>query len=97
MKLIKWFREINSRSVAEAGGKGASLGEMTRAGIPVPPGFVILSAAFDRFLEECELLADVDAILARVNYKDINSVDRASNEIRALVASAKMPADVARE
>lgn len=92
--FIKWFAEINGENVKEAGGKGASLGEMIGAGIPVPPGFVVLAEAFERFLEESELVADMEAILKKVNHKDINSVDRASNEIRKLIAEEKMPEDL---
>ena len=49
---IKTFKQITSKNVNEAGGKGASLGELTNNKIPVPPGFVILASAFDRFLKE---------------------------------------------
>ena len=44
--LIKVFKDISKDDAATAGGKGASLGEMTQAGIPVPPGFVILADSF---------------------------------------------------
>ncbi len=43
---VRWFSEIGKDDVLVAGGKGASLGEMTRAGIPVPPGFVVTVDAF---------------------------------------------------
>ncbi len=43
------FTKISKKDVHLAGGKRASLGEMTQAGIPVPPGFVILTSAFNRF------------------------------------------------
>jgi len=46
MSFVKLFNEINKGDAALAGGKGASLGEMTQVGIPVPPGFVVLSSAF---------------------------------------------------
>lgn len=95
--FVKDFKAIGKGDVKIAGGKGASLGEMTRAGIPVPPGFVVLAAAFDRFLAETELDAEIEAILKKVNHKDINSVDRASNEIRELIAEEKMPADLQKE
>lgn len=95
--FTKTFRQLDKTSVKAAGGKGASLGELTRAGIPVPPGFVVLSQAFDRFLNETELDAEIEAILNKVNHKDINSVDRASNEIRELVALQKMPEDLEEE
>ncbi len=89
------FAKLSKKSVAQAGGKGASLGEMTQAGIPVPPGFVVLAPAFDRFLAETDLLVEVQAILKKVNYKDIASVERASQEIRSLISTAKFPKDLA--
>lgn len=95
--LIKNFSKITKASVFEAGGKGASLGEMTNAKIPVPPGFVLLAPAFDRFLEETDLTQEVGAMLDRVNYKDINSVDGASAEIRNLISRAPMPKDLQKD
>ena len=89
--FIKNFSEINKNSVAEAGGKGASLGEMTKAKIPVPPGIVILSGAFYDFLAATDLTQEVAAQLAKVNYQDINSVDRYSNVIRSLISKAPLP------
>ena len=94
MILIKTFKQLNKSSVSEAGGKGASLGEMTNAKIPVPPGFVVLASAFDRFIKETELDADIEAILKKVNHKDVNSVDKASAEIRDLILRASMPQDL---
>ncbi len=91
---IKSFKQLNKRSVGEAGGKGSSLGEMTNAKIPVPPGFVVLASAFDRFLEETDLDSEIEAILKKVNHRDVNSVDRASNEIRELIGEAEMPKDL---
>lgn len=43
---ILWFDALSKVSSPVAGGKGANLGEMTRAGLPVPPGFVITAPAF---------------------------------------------------
>jgi len=49
--FIKHFQQLNKNDANIAGGKGASLGEMTQAGILVPPGFVVLATAFDQFLK----------------------------------------------
>lgn len=95
--FIKSFKEITKKNVGEAGGKGASLGEMTNAKITVPPGYVLLASAFDRFLEETDLTQEVVAILGKVNYSDINAVDGASAEIRDLIMSAKMPKDLEKD
>ena len=95
--FIKNFRELTKKDVDIAGGKGASLGEMINAKIPVPPGFVILAGVFDRFLEETNLTQEIEAQLKKVNYDDINSVDRVSNVIRDLIHDTKMPKDLKKE
>jgi len=90
----KTFRELSYRNINIAGGKGASLGEMTKAKIPVPPGFVVLVDAFDKFLEETDLIAEIASQIKQINYQDINSVDRASNVIRDLMRDTTMPEDL---
>jgi len=97
MELLRDFRNISKGDVSLAGGKGASLGEMTKAGISVPEGFVILSNAFEKFLEETDLNVEINAILDSVNHNEIHTVERASEEIKALILQAKMPEDIALE
>ena len=45
----KPFSELSSADVPYAGGKGANLGQLTRAGLPVPPGFVVGAPAYAAF------------------------------------------------
>ncbi|RJP61759.1 MAG: hypothetical protein C4543_02970 [Ignavibacteriales bacterium] len=97
MELVRDFKKLDKSNVDLAGGKGASLGEMTKAGIPVPPGFVVLSNAFERFLEETDLRVEIDAVIEKVNHEDINSVEKASLKIRDLISDAKMPEDIAQK
>ena len=92
--FIKHFKQINKNDVGIAGGKGASLGEMVQADMPVPPGFVILVDVFDRFMEETDLGVEIASIIKNINYKDINSVDKASNQIRDLFHDVAMPKDL---
>jgi phosphohistidine swiveling domain-containing protein len=94
MELLRNFKELSKSDVGLAGGKGASLGEMTKAGIPVPPGFVILSASFEKFIQETELVAEIDAILESVHHEEIHTVENASEKIQALILAAKMPKDI---
>ena len=94
MELIRDFRAINKGDSALAGGKGASLGEMTGASIPVPPGYVILSSAFERFIEETDLNVEIDTILHSVNHQEMHTVDGASEKIQALILNAAMPKDI---
>jgi len=95
--LIKNFTQISKDDTEIAGGKGASLGEMTQAGIPVPEGFVILSNAFVRFIEETDLNVEIDAVLDTVDIKEVHTVENASEKIQALIFSKEMPEDIKTE
>ena len=97
MELTRNFTKLTMGDVDLAGGKGASLGEMTKAGIPIPPGYVVLSTAFERFIEETGITANIDAALHEVNHQDVNSVENASAEIQAMVLSQEMPEDIKEE
>lgn len=46
MEIVKWFEDIGKTDVHKAGGKGANLGELVKAGLPVPPGYVITAQAY---------------------------------------------------
>lgn len=93
----KDFTELNKTSANIAGGKGASLGEMTQARIPVPDGFVILSTTFDQFIKDADLTQEIDAILDKVDHKEIHTVENASEKIQGLVKNAVMPENIAEE
>ncbi len=95
--IIREFNKINKNDVALAGGKGASLGEMTQAGIPIPEGYVILSEAFERFIKETELTAEIDACLDSVNHEEIHTVENASEKIRALIMEKQIPKDISKD
>jgi len=94
---IKNIKELNKSNSDIAGGKGASLGEMTQVDIPVPSGFVILSKTFENFLIETDLNVEIDAILDSVNHKEMHTVENASEKIQALILDAKIPDDISKE
>ena len=79
------FADLGRGDVAVAGGKGANLGELTRAGLPVPPGFVLATAAYRAFVEEVE--SEILALAARAE----------AAGIRALITSREIPEGMARE
>ena len=95
MAFILFFENLTIHDVALAGGKGASLGEMSQAGIPVPSGFVVLADAFEIFLKETKLKVEIDAALDAVNLKDINSVEIMSEQIQSIIMKAEMPKIIA--
>ena len=97
MKYIKEFKELSKNDAHIAGGKGASLGEMLQAGIPVPDGYVITAESFEYFLKETDLIQEIQAILDSVDTQAIHTVEKASDEIQKLILSAEMPKDIKEE
>lgn len=94
MELLRNIEQITKNDVALAGGKGASLGEMTQAGISVPPGFVILATAFEKFLVETDLNVEIDSALESVDHKEMHTVEGASEKIKALILQADIPKNI---
>lgn len=95
MKLIAWFGEVDKDDVGLVGGKGANLGELTRAGIPVPSGFVVTSDAYFRFLDESGLRDRIKAALEGLDVNDSSALQAASVNIKEMICDGQMPADTA--
>src|SRR3990172_3854595 len=96
-KYIRWFSEISKSDIAIAGGKGANLGELTQAKIPVPPGFVILSSAYFDFLDANDLRPQIKNILLKCDVSDTRQLESASDKVQKLLHSAEMPEQVSQE
>jgi pyruvate,water dikinase len=62
-KAVVWFNEVTKNDITKVGGKGANLGEMTNAGIPVPPGFIVTAQAYFDFIERNKLQPKIRALL----------------------------------
>jgi len=97
MELLRNFNKVSKSDTSLAGGKGASLGEMTQSGIPVPPGFVILADVFEKFLEQTDLNVEIEATLDSVDHKKMHTIEKASEKIQALILGVEMPKDIAVE
>ena len=91
------FGDIGRRDIALVGGKAANLGEMTRAGLPIPPGFVITVAAYERALEASGLASRVTAELKGLDINDSAALQRRAAAIRALVADVALPEELGDE
>ncbi len=94
MPDILWLEEIRKEDIAAVGGKGASLGEMSSIGLPVPGGFVVTSHAFRRFLVETGLEQTLFADLERLDVDDNAALEQASQKARSAVLKEKMPASL---
>ncbi|NLB47693.1 MAG: phosphoenolpyruvate synthase [Microbacteriaceae bacterium] len=78
----------------QLGGKCASLVTMTEAGMPVPPGFAVTTASYDRFVTESGLAARIAEELARLDPDDVSSVDALSQKIRNRMSTSPVPDEV---
>ncbi len=97
MKLVAWFNEVGKDDVGLVGGKGANLGELTRAGIPVPAGFVVTSDVYFDFVERADLRDHILPFLKGLNVEDNAALQRASSGIKSLITAATMPREAAEE
>ena len=93
---IAWFDDLGKADVPRVGGKGANLGELTRAGLPVPPGFVVTAQAYLAAMEAGGVRAALQRVVAGVDVNSPEALTRAANELQALVLSAGLPDDLRR-
>lgn len=96
MAFTRPLNELDSTHVAEAGGKGASLGELMQAGAPVPPGFVVISGAYKAFLSAGKHAQFVERIVAELDAGRIDAED-AARRIASHLAIVAVPSEVAEE
>src|SRR5918995_755617 len=97
MTYTAWFDEIGKQDIALVGGKGANLGELSRAGFPVPPGFVVSTAAYDTFVEVSGIKGEVVALASVPRAEDPAGFEEVAEGIRALFSGGKVPQEMADE
>src|SRR5919201_6270567 len=101
MRFVRWFAEVGLDDVALVGGKVASLGEMIRElsplGIRVPDGFAITAEGYRHFISTAGLDETIRGLLAGIAPDDVQALVARSAEIRAAIASARLPEEIAAE
>ena len=97
MGYINDFRGVGRDDVAVAGGKGAGLGELVRAGLPVPHGFVLNTSAYELYVRDNGLTGRLLAEAAVPPSATTQDYEEASGRIRGLFTGGNMPAVIAAE
>jgi pyruvate,water dikinase len=87
---IAWFHEANLGDISLVGGKGANLGKMARAGLPVPPGFCVTTDAYKQFISEMDLWTEMERLLATLPARE------AGERIRQRIEKAQMPESISK-
>ncbi len=94
---IVWIGELGKDDIPIAGGKGANLGEMVRAKLPVPDAFVITSATYEKFLRESDLEDRIMSLLKETDVDDSKALQAASKEVREYFDGTEVPNSIGKE
>jgi len=93
---VLWLERVRSEDIDSVGGKGASLGEMTAAGLPVPPGFVVTAETYRSFIEETGIAEELFEAV-EVDADDSTALADAEARAEELVLGTEMPAELREE
>jgi pyruvate,water dikinase len=91
-KLCAWFKELTRNDVPLAGGKGANLGDMVQAGLPVPPGFVITAPAYRQVVQHADLENRISDLLLDLDHSVCDQLQKVEPLIRDLFTDVPIPA-----
>lgn len=90
-KRIVWFEEVHKDDVGLVGGKGANLGEMTNAHLPIPYGFVLTSHAYFEFIRHNNLQPKIKQYLQSLNPDNPHELQQASEQVKKIILDAEIP------
>ena len=93
-KSILFFDEIDKNDISRVGGKGANLGEMTKAGFSVPYGFCVTTAVYKTFVQHNKLS---DFISRAIKKASLDNISEIGEKIRKKVLQSEIPEEVGKE
>ncbi len=96
-ECIKWLAECDKDQIPKVGGKNSNLGEMIKADLPVPPGFVVTVDAYQQALSEANLREKIMETLSGLDTKDTRTVEKVSQDIRSLIEKLAMRPELEKE
>ena len=96
-KNVVWFNETTKKDIALVGGKGANLGEMANAHIPVPPGFIITANAYYNFIKKSGITDKILSLLKPLDYNNTKQLQQIADQIKQVILNATMPPELASE
>ncbi len=96
-KAIVWFNEVTKEDIPLVGGKGANLGEMTNAKIPVPPGFIVTALAYYDFIRGSGSDSKIQKLLKSLDVNDTKRLQQVATKVTQVILDAPMPPQLAKE
>ncbi len=96
--FVLGFQEIDKTKLAVVGGKGANLGELAKiAGIHVPDGFSVTTAAFQRIMGATPSLQEYLEQLALLKMKERDQIGELCTALRRVIEGIVVPEDIQNE
>jgi len=95
MKHIYWFEELSKDSLSIAGGKGANLGEMSRSGFPIPPGFVVGAESYYEYIKLHRIDKMIEDLLLPLDVNDTKKLNEASETLSNAIIAGTVPKEMA--
>ena len=96
-EAIVWFDQVTKEDIPLVGGKGANLGEMTNAKIPVPPGFIVTSAGYYDFVESMGVQAKIRELLQGLDIENSKALSAAAVKVKDLIMHTPLPESLAKQ
>ncbi|MCU4925708.1 phosphoenolpyruvate synthase [Halobacteria archaeon AArc-dxtr1] len=93
MMAVVWLEEVSGDELNRVGGKGASLGELTSAALPVPPGFVVTTDAYRSFIQAAEISEELHTAID-VDTTDPSELAAAAERAQELIRKTPVPAEI---
>ncbi len=97
MGYVRFLEEVGGEDISSVGGKGANLGKMIAAGLPVPEGFVLLTHGYRRFVEANALEKKIARLVGETEEENAEALERVSTQIQRLFEGGKIPEDILAE
>lgn len=94
MKMCFWFDELSREDVPIAGGKGANLGDMIQASLPIPFGFVVSAQAYRDMIAASGMGIEISTMLNNLDRSNINALKQGESDIRTLFDEFPIPDDL---
>lgn len=97
LKQVLWFAEVGKDDIPLVGGKGANLGEMSKAGLPVPQGFIVTADAYFRFVRENAIDKFIAKETKGLDPEDSKRLNQIAAELQKAVKEFELPKDLIKE
>lgn len=94
MEYVISLDQVSKNDIKKVGGKGSNMGEIIKMQIPVPAGFVVTTAAFDRLIELHSLEHKIDQMLKNIDIDETEKLLEASAKIKEMILLCDMPLEI---